>query len=371
MNFTDVTANAELFRAIFQSMPVPSLILNAAGRVIAANRQFHTLTGFSVEAMRNVLIEDLVQFGDHAVDPHNRERLMRVLQSKIAGTDTDPALLHKDGSRIPVRISISSDEAQSGKVYTCTFTDRTSQIAEVRELQRKVRDLENRNLELSRFAYGASHDLKAPLASIMGLLSLCIEDLNDGAIDDVRENLDRSLMLCKRGAGRIDAIFEVTRVGEMSFPIEEIRLESLIREIWHEQDDDNAVRSELLLDAGHTGTVRYERPTLRVILENLISNAFRFRDPEKSSLIVKIRTETKDDTVRISVADNGVGIPENRHRDVFTMFRQINERSGNGLGMALTKRHVERLNGKVEFRSVEREGSEFTVTLPVDPMPKP
>ncbi|MFK7944794.1 MAG: ATP-binding protein [Paracoccaceae bacterium] len=239
--------------------------------------------------------------------------------------------------------------------------------ATLRAMESKQRELEAVNLDLSRFVYGANHDLKAPLASIIGLLSFCTEDLEDGNFGELRKNLEQALELCHDGVSRIDSVFEVACAGRDSVQFEHVCVESVVREVWYDQIRECPDRLELLLDLGHWGPIAIDRLTLKLILDNLISNAVRFRDVAKSSLVVKVSSEADLTALRITVADNGSGIPEHRHDDVFRMFRHIDVRSGNGLGLALVKRHVERSGGRVAFKSVAGEGSEFTIDLPIEP----
>ena len=105
-------------------------------------------------------------------------------------------------------------------------------------------------------------------------------------------------------------------------------------------------------------------PTLRVILENLLSNALRYDDPTKDNHQVAISCSANESECRISVEDNGIGIPETNHKELFHLFNRLDERSGDGLGLALVQKQVERLGGEISFSSYEGKGAKFTVILP-------
>ena len=365
MNINDLKSNVELFRLAFEAAPVPMLVMNKAGRIAYTNTGFDALLGLSPGGSVGRAVETLVQTDLQGADSENRDRFMRAFKAGACNPERDVFVVPENGTMIPVAVAASPVETEQGTMTVLALTDQRKLREERRDSERTRQSLERRNLELSRFAYNASHDLKAPLASIMGLLTFCEEDLDANALDDLRENLNIALKLCQEGAERVDSVFEIYRVGETLFPAEDIRVETMIRDVWHELSQHEDGRLELLLDLKQVDMIRFERSTLRLILSNLLSNAIRFRDTDKSSLVVKLQSGTVEGALKIVVADNGTGIPQERQDDVFKMFRHIESRSGNGFGLALTKRHVERLGGKIAFRSIEGEGSEFAVEIPL------
>jgi len=137
----------------------------------------------------------------------------------------------------------------------------------------------------------------------------------------------------------------------------------MIHDIWL---DLNGPREDanLELDLQHGDPVTLERPTLGVILDNLLSNAFRYRDERKGKCVIKVKSRDDKNLIRITVSDNGTGIAPANRQLVFKMFKRIDERSGDGLGLALVKKQIDRLGGTITLSSVEGEGAAFTFTLP-------
>jgi signal transduction histidine kinase len=240
---------------------------------------------------------------------------------------------------------------------------------ELQSLEERQRDLEDLDLDLSTFVYNASHDLKAPLASISGLLAFCQEDLEGGSIDDLRVNLRRAIDLCAEGSKRIDAVFKVVNLEDYGARIDEFSCRSLLEEVL----DAHAEIPDVELQMGvHGGdTVRLNRAATKLILGQLVSNAVRFRDVEKAKASVWVSTNLTESGLKLCVRDNGIGIPENRHKDLFRMFRKIHDKSGDCVGLAMVKRQVSRMMGKISFNSVEREGTEFCVDLPINSTIRP
>ncbi|MEM1297747.1 MAG: HAMP domain-containing sensor histidine kinase [Pseudomonadota bacterium] len=223
--------------------------------------------------------------------------------------------------------------------------------------------------DLSRFTYGFSHDLKAPLASIIGLLRFCSEDLEDGNYEEVRQNLTQALEMCYRGARRVDDLLDMARAGAQEVQLEIIDLGELISGTWQNLTTPTDTPASLTLTMSHRMPLRSDQHALRSIFENLLSNALCFCDPQKPELQVEVTAETIGNTLRVTVSDNGSGIPENRHEDVFQVFRAIDRRGGNGLGLAMTRRQIDRLNGVIYFQSIEGTGSDFIFEIPQKPRP--
>jgi signal transduction histidine kinase len=109
-----------------------------------------------------------------------------------------------------------------------------------------------------------------------------------------------------------------------------------------------------------------DKDRLKVVLNNLVSNAIKYHDPNKKDRFLKIEASVKDGNCLIRVSDNGIGIPRDYHEKVFDMFFRASERSdGSGLGLYIVRETLERLKGDITCQSAEGEGSTFEVRLPV------
>ena len=122
---------------------------------------------------------------------------------------------------------------------------------------------------------------------------------------------------------------------------------------------------ELVLDLGDSDPVTTERPTFNMIFDNLLSNAIRYRDDCKPAQTIRIATRRNQDQLMVAVSDNGVGIPARGLPQVFEMFKRIDERSGDGMGLSLVRKQIERLGGTITVTSTEGVGAEFRFVLPL------
>lgn len=219
------------------------------------------------------------------------------------------------------------------------------------------------NEELDRFVYSASHDLRSPLSSLIGLINL----------GSLSESAEETKMLLTRMKERVHDmehfIKEITYYSQNSrLEVEatEFSLTELIREsielLSHRDEAKGIVFSvspkedfRLLADA-----VR-----LKIVLNNLIDNAIKYSDFKKKDRWVKISCEVSANEYSITIEDNGLGIRPEHHPKIFNMFYRASERStGSGLGLYIVKETLAKLNGRIEFKSIEDEGSVFSVFLP-------
>lgn len=339
------------------------VMVDRTGSIVFVNRAACDLFGYDEISLLGQRIEMLV--------PQNVRRTHTVFVSgymsdrSVRPMGNDRALFasHKSGRQIPVEITLTPVETPEETLVMSTIIDLSERVAAADTLLRKNTELANLNSELSQFAYSTSHDLRAPLATITGLMAFCIEDLADGNVDEVRENLDRALDISKRSTQKVESLLQIARVTHDAIPAEEINLNVMLGEIWTDLTA-NKSTSQLKLELEHATTIRLVPTKLKIILENLLSNALRYADPHKPSHVIRVFCANKENKLEIGVADNGLGIrPENLDK-VFVMFQRLDTLSNDGLGLTLIKKHIDHMGGTIEVQSVFGEGAEFVIRLP-------
>lgn len=340
------------------------IMVDRDGKVVFINKAAIALFGYEETELLNRPIEQLVPQDIQRVHPVYRSSFMSSSQARSMAKEKNLYALHREGHKIPVEIALTPVETPNGKMVMSTIIDLTERVAAELDAERKSAELARVNLELSQFAYSASHDLKAPLSSIVGLLKICLEDLKEGDIDEISENLERCLNISSRSSKKIENVLEIARVGRDEIDYKPIDLKQTILDAWMDLTGVNERDIHLSLDLRHVDPIIVEPLTFKVILENLLSNAIRYGDDRKPDHIIEVRTHIDEMNLHIVVSDNGIGIPSaNQHR-IFDMFSRLDERSGDGLGMALVKKHIDHLGGTISFTSVEGDGTKFNVSLP-------
>lgn len=229
-------------------------------------------------------------------------------------------------------------------------------------LENEQKQLEKTNRELDSFLYSTSHDLRAPVASVLGLTHLAKEDVKDEMARKYFQMIEERLQKLDL---TIDDILMLSKGANVSLNIQEIAINPLLDHIIEETEflkQNQNIRFIRQLDLQH---IKSDPLQLENILNNLISNAVKYHDIEKNELFVKITLQEQDKYYVITVEDNGQGIAENYQEKIFDMFYRANDKSdGTGLGLYITKEAVLRLDGKISLETEEGKGSVFTVALP-------
>lgn len=340
------------------------IMVDQEAKITFVNATASILLGYEQDELMGQTIEMLVPDSLKRAHPVYVGSFMHNRTSRTMGMGRDLFARHKDGTEIPVGIALTPVITGTENLVMCTVTDLTERIAASDALAEKNSELADLNVDLSQFAYSASHDLKAPLSTIVGLMNVCIEDLDDNNLGEVRENFARILDIAKRSTDKVESVLEIARAAGEKIPAEAVNIETEIKNIW---TDLAAAESEIQLKLvlTHKDPIMLERATFGVIMENLISNAVRYSDKDKKSSYIKVNSHLDNKELQIVVSDNGIGIPEENLDQVFQMFRRLDERSGDGLGLALVKKQLDRLGGSISVNSTVGKGTEFTITLPV------
>jgi signal transduction histidine kinase/ligand-binding sensor domain-containing protein len=230
------------------------------------------------------------------------------------------------------------------------------------DIEKRNRELKKVNSELDKFVYSASHDLRAPLASVLGLVA--IARLDDGKERDNHLNLiEKSI---QKLDGFISDIIDFSRNARLEIIKEEINFEKLIHEVMDDLkylDDSNSILR--MVNINGQGSFFTDPRRLKIILSNLISNAFKYHSPRKDNPFIEVRVDRSHRQVIIQVIDNGSGIGDQHLDNIFKMFYRGHESTkGSGLGLYIVKETVEKIEGTIQVSSTPGQGSTFTITLP-------
>jgi PAS domain S-box-containing protein len=254
---------------------------------------------------------------------------------------------------------------ENGKVTGLTVYSRdvTNQTRTEDLLKRQNEELIKINAELDRFVYSASHDLRAPLMSVKGLLNMI-------KVDPEKQNAEHYLALMERSVEKLDHfisdIINYSRNSRMDVMPKEIDFHSLLQESIDSlkfMDGAEDVRSIRNITIETPFYSDYSR--LLIVFNNIISNAVRYRDVWKKDSFLRIDIRATAEKAYICFSDNGVGIAEEYVDKVFKMFFRANADSkGSGLGLYIVKSAVEKLEGMIKVESKLGEGTSFTIEIP-------
>lgn len=237
-----------------------------------------------------------------------------------------------------------------------------SRTAQLEEGEKK---LSKRVSELNSFMYKATHDLRSPMASVMGLVSIAEGELNDpAALRDYFSMIHKSMSNMER---LLLDLVSITRVTQSEMGLSEVHFEKMIGAILYSLEhypdyETIVVQKNISEPVAFYG----DDKLLYSVLQNLIDNAIKYRkiDPlVQSEIYIDIETNERSATIRI--CDNGIGIPAKAQEKVFDMFyRATNVATGTGLGLYIVKSAIEKMNGRIELKGRVEGGTEIMIVLP-------
>lgn len=230
-------------------------------------------------------------------------------------------------------------------------------------LKKKNEELQKAYSELEKFIYSASHDLRAPLVSILGILKLTRLEQIDGKAGEYFQMIERMVGKLDVFVQNIISYYQNLKQGEL---ISSINFDLLLDEIFeHYRFYEGADNVQLIREIDQSVDVKLDELRLKMILNNLISNSIKYMDPSKSDAFARISIRCDHQNVTITVEDNGIGIKREEQKQVFDMFFRSSEaKMGSGLGLYIVKEATATMNGSIQMKSEPGTGSTFEITLP-------
>ena len=252
--------------------------------------------------------------------------------------------------------------ANNDYIIFLSLTDISERIANEESLRKQNEELKKLNNELDKFTYSTSHDLRAPLASVLGLINLIRVTGNDSEKTQYVDLIEKSV---KKLDHLIHEILDYSRNSRIETSSEIVNLESLFEEVFDGlayMENYQMIKKEIEIKSAKP--FFSDRKRLAVIFNNLISNSVKYRKPRHEDSYIRV-TATIGKNAVIKIKDNGQGIAQHHLPKIFEMFYRANDRIfGSGLGLYLVSETVAKLNGTIEVNSNFGYGTEFTIVIP-------
>ena len=340
------------------------LRIDTDGHVRDANKAMSVLLGMAVDALSGRSYADLdCTLPDDGWGP----LLLKLRSAESLRLETE--MCTADDRRQEVEVVLTLLAYQGSEVIYALVRDISERRRNERFLAARSEELERSNRELEQFAYAVSHDLQEPLRLIRSFLQLIVKRLDAKIDNEEREFIDYTVDAANRMSELITGLLDYSRVqtrgGEFSdmdggLAVENalINLRQAIEEV------DARVDVHPLPPAMRGDKTQVER-----VFQNLISNALKYRSPDRRPE-VRIRCDERPDAWEFSVTDNGIGIEEKFFDRIFVIFQRLHradEIPGTGIGLAICKRIVERHGGTIRVESTPGQGSVFRFTIPKAP----
>ena len=343
------------------------IIRHVSGEILFCSAYTEVLSGYPTEevGLRSDFLESICLEED-------RPRYIRARQVCELGEDSlvRYQVRHRSGIKLWLEtrmVPVMDSQGEVESILTVTI-DVTAAVTHQRQIEEKNRDL-------SDFAYMVSHDLKAPIFTIKGMVSALKEDYGEKLGADGTGLLQYIEDAAKRLETLVSSVIEYSALSKKQGRETEVSLNAVLADVMRDQ-------AQLIQDAQAKIRIEADMPSVRgepiriyQIFANLLNNALKYRAVDRP-LEILIRCLPRGDASRselltFEVKDNGLGIPESKLDDIFRPYQRAHTNSahaqeveGNGIGLACVKKIVERLGGSVSVKSNEGIGSSFSVILP-------
>lgn len=372
--FLSQEARLARFKRFFDLSLLEMVIsIDAQGKFTYFNRGFADMLGFTVQEINYLNFFELLETPDLPSFMHHLE----MLQTHEGITrNFNLKCKHKDvGYRlISWRMTFNKD------AYYAVGTDITEQDeqrlqneqllkdleAQNKEQKHTLEELETRNFELDQFVYKVSHDLRAPLTSIMGLINL--SRLDGDHLDKVHGYINMMETSTQKLNRFITSLLEYSRSSREFKDVHKIDFQQLIDDSLEDLKyikDYERLQIEIDIKKGNVEFFA-EQMKLSIIFNNILSNAVKYQNKRNSPNVLKVEIDYSPEWyANIRVWDNGIGINQQYLDKVFNMFFRATETSeGSGLGLYIVKQAVERLGGAIEINSEYGEYTEVIMQIP-------
>lgn len=349
-----VRQSEKQFRHAFEQVAIGMANMSPEGIWLHMNNHLCVMTGFNYNELYYMKYTDLFIPSERAAVLSNMKGMLDSQSNKSSG---QRHILRKDGSQLWVEELLTRiyDEETGLQYFTLVLKD-------IDAVKKTETELAYRNKELDTFIYRASHDLRGPITTIMGLTDIALLDTKD---EQAREYFNN----CRDVAGRMEkAIYNllaVTQVRQIKTTIMTVLPREIIYRNMHDKKHSHRLPGiDIHISVDEAIDYNTDAALIGIIITQLMDNALIFsRDNERHRVDIKIGGDGR--IIKISVKDNGSGIPEKEQQLIFDLYhRSNNNHTGSGVGLYLVKAAVEKLGGTIRVSSTINEGTEMMVYLP-------
>ena len=389
----------ETYQAVFEAAPDAMIVADQSGKIVLVNQQVKKLFGYESAELVGREVEMLIPERLTGRHQHHRAAYAGNPQAREMGPDRELIARRKDGSEFYVEISLSPIIAPGRSLVSAAIrdvTDRKSITNKLRDtlqvlesknneleqfayaaikdahdkeimtnkLQETMLSLESKNKELEQFAYVASHDLQEPLRSVINVMDLFKIQYQSQLGADAAMYISFMHESTERMTNLIKGLLDYSRIGQKT-ERESVDLNKLLAEVM--ADLSSAIsESKAEIEIPWLPTLNVYQVEIRLLFQNLIANAIKFRRQNEAPVIKIIAKEQPDNSWHFAVHDNGIGIEQKYLDRIFIIFQRLHTRDeyeGTGIGLSYCRKITELHGGKIWVESEPGTGSIFHFSI--------
>ena len=353
------------YRGLLEAAPDAMVVVNPAGEIVLLNVQAEKQFGYHRDELVGQKVKNIIPqgFAERLIADGTRSAPEALAQQ--IGTGIELNGRRKDGSEFPIEIMLSPLESAEGVLVTAAIRNITERKKSEERLVQTVGELKHSNDELQQFAYVSSHDLQEPLRMVTSYTQLLAGRYKGRLGSDADEFIAFAVDGCNRMQGLIKDLLAYSRAGTNGMGLCEISAENALKgalaNLRATIDQSSAVVTHDALPA-----IWADETQLTQVFQNLVGNAIKYHGTEVPHVHVSA-TKNGGNEWTFSVRDNGLGIDPQYFDRIFIIFQRLHGRDefeGTGIGLAICKKILERLGGRIWVESQPEKGSTFYFALP-------
>jgi len=335
------------------------IISDAAGNIEWINEGFVRLFGYNIEELREKYGMNIIE--SSSVD--NMGEIVNKVKTKKTSEIYESTVTAKNGEVINTFTTLSPVLDDNGKVEKLIAIE-----SDIRELKKAEKELKRLNATKDKFFSIIAHDLKNPFSSLLGVADLLVRKYDQYDKEKTLTFIRNIKQAAKQGYDLLINLLEWSRAqtGRMKFEMQELNLNELVKsniDLLFAQAQNKNI--QIINDVDPESNIYADKNTVLTVLRNLLSNAIKYTHNGGK---IHINSDINNEYVKVTVADDGIGIPKEKQDKLFRIDENYsqkgtNDESGTGLGLILCKEFIEKNEGEIYLESEEGQGSKFIFTL--------
>ncbi|MGD1843429.1 MAG: PAS domain S-box protein [Thermonemataceae bacterium] len=347
------------FRSTFEQAAVGLAHVSLQGKILRVNEKFCDITAYAKEALAMLPVEDLLNQSEAKEIEKDRKQIHKLMRGDLKYYIAEREILTGNRERIWVNLTLSCVRDKQAVKYFMVV------IQNITQRKQTAFKLKEAHQELDEFVYNTSHDLRGPIASMIGLCEVALMEVTDTTSLHYLKMLEET---SQRMNKILSSLLFVNEIKKRKVKKEEIHFPSLLNKIRVHFEKNGKLKQAQFIVKNHQEMPIYsDKNLLKSMFQYLIDNSLMYvrTISNEASYVRVVVSNEAGNLIKIIVEDNGIGIPRYMADKVFEMFFRGTERSkGLGLGLYITKHIIQKLGGNIMIENVAPHGTRVIITLP-------
>jgi PAS domain S-box-containing protein len=381
---TALADSEERLRAILETAVEGIITIDERGMIESMNRAAEKAFGYQAREVIGKNVNVLMPSPYREEHDGYLANYRRTGHARIIGIGREVVARRKDGTTFPIDLSVSEVRLADRRLFTGFIRDITERKRAEERLAALAQTLAEKNKELETIVYVASHDLRSPLVNIQGFskeLARACEQLRSRLLpnagrpaDDAErdrllaDDIPEALEYIQAGVAKIDLLLagflRYSRLGRAALKLEPLDMNAMLARIVSAMEF-QIQRAGAKLEIGVLPGCLGDETQINQVFSNLLDNAVKYLDPKRPG-VISVSGTVEDGFAVYAVRDNGIGVAAEHQGKIFEIFHRLNpsHSEGEGLGLTIAQRILERHNGKIRVEAKAGTGTTFFVSLP-------